>query len=207
MWSNTKCVDKVFSDVQCPSGFTCTRLHEWFWHCGALGYTPGSVAGSSSKEYATVFSLWQQCGGTGDTCDRYKCVDTTWPGTSCGEGLHCNRLNQFFWQCQAWQGGDWGNAKAAPGGYGGSSKEGAKGEGGYGGGYGGGKDGGAGDSRDGSSRGHTDGKEIAEWQQCGGTGYSCDWHSCVDGPWTDTWCESGLRCVRLHQWYWQCHKA
>lgn len=28
-YSNTKCVDNVFSDLPCPSGYTCNRVSPW----------------------------------------------------------------------------------------------------------------------------------------------------------------------------------
>jgi hypothetical protein len=42
--------------------------------------------------------------------------------------------------------------------------------------------------------------EIKAWAQCGGT--SCTGGGCPDGPWQDTQCAEGFKCLRMTAFFW-----
>jgi hypothetical protein len=42
--------------------------------------------------------------------------------------------------------------------------------------------------------------EIKAWAQCGGT--SCSGGGCPDGPWQDTQCAEGFKCLRMTAFFW-----
>lgn len=44
-------------------------------------------------------SEWAQCGGKGN-CTEWGCADADWRGACCGDGLACERLNAYYYQCR-----------------------------------------------------------------------------------------------------------
>ena len=62
--------------------------------------TPSTSPTTPSSTPSAALKAYDQCGGSGGSCSSHTCVDATWSDASCPAGYTCNRVSQYYHQCQ-----------------------------------------------------------------------------------------------------------
>lgn len=106
------CVDAIFPGKGCAAGLECVRQNFWYRQClkpdvvKVLGSAWITAAPAPRAECPKGFiGFQQQCGGKGGQCkDDAKmagqCEDKAVTGACCETGTTCQRVNEWYWQCQ-----------------------------------------------------------------------------------------------------------
>jgi hypothetical protein len=136
---------------------------------------------------------YQQCGGKGGSCSDYRhCADAAWPFATCSNSkFACKRITEWHWQCE--QGS--GSAESKPN----TNIENKPNT----------NNGGNTNTNTNTQPAGGSTKPIADYQQCGGKGGSCnDFKSCTDTAWPNIKCANpSFACLRITEWHWQCEQS
>lgn len=110
------CRDQPFTGYTCAKGLTCERQNNFYYQCvkpdrnsidsntdkpSTTGGNQQASSPSASTAGPSIEALreGEQCGGKGAKCKDYDaCVDKPFPGYACGQGLTCNRQNEWYHQ-------------------------------------------------------------------------------------------------------------
>lgn len=109
---DSACVDAVFPGKACKDGFECVRQNFFYRQClkpdviktlGSAWITTAPAARADCPKGFVGFQ--QQCGGSGGACKEDsklggECKDAAAAGVCCETGTTCQRVNEYFWQCQ-----------------------------------------------------------------------------------------------------------
>lgn len=113
-WSHggeSACVDAIWPGKGCQAGFECVRQNFFYRQClkpevvKSLGSAWITSAPAPRADCPKGFvGFQQQCGGSGGSCKESRlggdCKDAAAPGVCCEPGTTCQRVNEWFWQCQ-----------------------------------------------------------------------------------------------------------
>jgi hypothetical protein len=105
------CVDAIWPGKGCQSGYECVRQNFFYRQClkpdvvKSLGPAWITSAPAPRADCPKGFvGFQQQCGGSGGSCKENRlggdCKDAAAPGVCCEPGTTCQRVNEWFWQCQ-----------------------------------------------------------------------------------------------------------
>jgi hypothetical protein len=97
------CTDAEFTGYCCPTDWTCSRQHEWYWQClppsgwnGGSGPTPTpSPTPTPTPTPSGTVAMWTICGGR-NLCAKDEACSTV----SCPTDGFCMRFNEYHWQCE-----------------------------------------------------------------------------------------------------------
>lgn len=111
-FGESACADAVFPGKACAAGYECVRQNFFYRQClkpdvvkslGSAWITSAPAARADCPKGFVGFQ--QQCGGSGGSCKTdaklgSDCKDAAAPGVCCEPGTTCQRVNEWYWECQ-----------------------------------------------------------------------------------------------------------
>jgi hypothetical protein len=111
-FGESACADAVFPGKACAAGYECVRQNFFYRQClkpdvvkslGSAWITSAPAARADCPKGFVGFQ--QQCGGSGGSCKTdaklgSDCKDAAAPGVCCEPGTKCQRVNEWYWECQ-----------------------------------------------------------------------------------------------------------